>query len=165
MSVTFTPEIIAEIDISGYEVMCYTNDERTIAIVDTYETAKAIAQKHSDSGCLDCSVYGTAIDTRFAMPHHVNMANGNAAFVMSLLGIEFDDGCGAMDADQFLERLAFAGAIGRGDPGTVTIGYKEDGGATMIECGRSVGYVDMRLDQLIEIAEWAKEHNRRVVWS
>ena len=96
-----------------------------------------------------------------------NMSNANARAVFEVLGIdlELDGWCGGEDANAFLGRVLLALAINPSDAGrpqTVTQGER---GATMVDCGRSAGYVDQALHDLLEICHWARERGVEVQWA
>ncbi len=94
----------------------------------------------------------------------VNMANGNAAAVFDLLGLDFDGDGGETTAEDFLGRVLLAQALldvttddEHGRPGHT------DG--NWITCGRRPGYLAGRLTDLHQIATWAIERDAVVVWS
>ena len=161
MSITFAPAMI-DSDILGYAAECWaTGDPVRVVWESTYATASEATAAHK-LVCAECDAYGIYTEAVTEAPE-VNMANSNAAFILSLLGVEFDY-CGSIDAAELAERVAFAGVVGGGDTGTATVAYQTEGGATMVECGRPVGYADERLGQLAEVAAWAVGHGRRVTW-
>jgi len=162
VSVTFEAEIQPG-DVRGWGFTCYENGEQEHVFGDRGDAQNG--SKQHAAGCETCLMYGTYVVPFYATPEGVNMANANAAYIMSLLGIEFGDGCGAMDASEFAARIGFAAVVGGGDQGTVTVSYKSEGGAEWHECGRPVGYADARLAQLTEVVAWAVANGRRVVWS
>lgn len=97
----------------------------------------------------------------------VNMANGNAAYMAGLLGIERDeDGClfGEMDAEDFLGRVVLARGLSVGDPGVPQTETRGERGALFIDCGRHEGYADQRLIDLEEVAHYAVDHAATVAW-
>jgi hypothetical protein len=160
MSVTFRPELVDN-DMRGWGFECYPSG-MTFAY-DTKDEAEEAAFQH---GCTcRCGEYRIFVSPVYQETPEVNMANGNAAFILSLLGFEFEDGFGTSDAAEFAERIKFALVVGGDDKGSETVEYQTEGGARVVFCGRHVGYADERLDQLAEIAEWAIANNRRVVWS
>ena len=164
MSITFTPAM-SDADITGYAGECYADFTRPavqVGFAVTCDAAREAVAFHTLE-CEECAVYGAHVSPVIDMPE-VNMANSNAAFIIELLGIEFDY-CGSIPAAELLERITFGAVVGGGDTGTVTVAYQTDGGATMVDCGRPAGYADMRLEQLREVAEWAVAHGRDVVWS
>jgi hypothetical protein len=163
MSVTFSPAYDPA-DVTAWQAECHADYSKPTIVVTaaTRDAARVEAAAHN-ALCRDCDAYGVLVEAVTECPE-VNMANGNARYVMGLLGIEFGDGSGSMPAAEFAERLGFATVVGGGDAGTVTVEYREAGGARVIECGRPVGYADQRLAQLVEIAEWALAHGREVHW-
>lgn len=94
----------------------------------------------------------------------VNMANGNAAEVFDLLGIDFDGDWGTTTGPDFLGRVLLAIALlhtatadAQGRPDRV-----DD---SIVECGRRPGYLAERLAALHDLAVWACEHHADVTWS
>lgn len=95
----------------------------------------------------------------------VNMGNANAARLCGTLDIALaDDGwCGSMEATNFLSRVLIAQALEPADEGIPT--HEIAGpGATMIDCGRRVGYIQERLGQLADLALWAADNGAEVSW-
>ena len=86
----------------------------------------------------------------------VNMSSSNAFRVCQSLGIDLEDEgwCGGMTAEDFLGRVLVALAI---EPVSAGIPSHEvpGPGARMIDCGRPEGYLQDRLGQLRELADWA----------
>jgi len=164
MSITFTPAL-SDADVKGYFGECYadfTQPPVMIGFSGTYEAAREAVALHTLE-CDECRGYGIIVTPAIDAPE-VNMSNVNAAYIIDLMGIEFDY-CGSIPAAELLERIAFGEVVGGGDEGTVTVAYRAEGGATMVDCGRPAGYADMRLGQLREVAEWAAAHGREVTWS
>lgn len=102
----------------------------------------------------------------FTTPHRggpgLNMASGNAADLLELLGLR-GQWVGEAPAEDILGRCLIAQALlgvatddghGRGD---VTDGR-------IVSCGRPPGYLADRLAELREIATWAHHHHLPVVW-
>jgi len=94
----------------------------------------------------------------------VNMCNRNAAQVCDALGFSLDpDWCGEMEAKDFQGRVLLALAISPADEGMPS--YEHAGpGARMIEGARRPGYLQERLGQLHELAEWAIANDAVVSW-
>lgn len=115
-------------------------------------TAAAITQ----DGILD-------LTSRPGVPE-LNMANGNAAAVFDLLGLEFDGDVGEAPAEDFLGRVVLAQALldVTTDDENGRPGYADGNWTT---CGRRPGYLADRLTQLDQIATWAREHDAVVAWS
>jgi hypothetical protein len=93
----------------------------------------------------------------------VNMSNTNAARVCETLGIDLDDlgWCGSLPAADFLGRVLVALAVCPVDAG---IPAHELSGTSprWIECGRPEGYLQDRLGQLRELADWAVAHDAEI---
>jgi hypothetical protein len=94
----------------------------------------------------------------------VNMANTNAAQVMYLLGyVGEDQTWGEATPEDLLGRILIAQALlpfatddEHGRPDVV------EGNFTW--CGTAPGYLAGRLAELGELAAWAHQHSRAVVW-
>ncbi|WP_052362784.1 hypothetical protein [Gordonia alkanivorans] len=67
---------------------------------------------------------------------------------------------GEATAEDFLGRILLAQALTGRDEGRPV-----DRSGRITDCGRPRGYLDERLCDLIEIAEWARSHQQVVVWS
>ncbi|MFD9047753.1 hypothetical protein, partial [Streptomyces zaomyceticus] len=78
----------------------------------------------------------------------VNMANANAARVLDVLG--FDELCGEVGARDFLGRVLMALALEPEDAGRPS---SVEG--RVVDCGRPVGYVQARLEELRVLGEEA----------
>ncbi|MEW1639334.1 hypothetical protein AB0469_35430 [Streptomyces sp. NPDC093801] len=74
----------------------------------------------------------------------VNMANSNAARVLEVLG--FDELAGDADAEDFLGRVLVALALAPVDAGRPSTAE-----GNFIDCGRTAGYTQRRLDELREL--------------
>lgn len=95
----------------------------------------------------------------------VNMSNSNAATVAASLGIDLDpDWCGDLPAGDFMGRVLLALAISPADEGMPSFEHAGPG-ARMIEGARRAGYLQERLGQLRDLAEWATAHGADVWWS
>ena len=93
----------------------------------------------------------------------VNMSQGNAARVCETLGIDLDEEgwCGSLPAVDFQGRVLVALALSPADEGMPS--YEHPGpGATMIEAARRPGYLQERLGQLRELADWAVAHGAEI---
>lgn len=103
----------------------------------------------------------------------VGLSQGNGEEMLRTLGVapagyvdpmEFPY-AGSMPADEFLGRVLTALALDPGDPGRPSSVERGAGGATLIDCGRAVGYRAEVLNRLHELAEWAREREFPVCWS
>lgn len=135
-------------------------------------------QYPADQGYCDTSspfIKAITEDDELEVPE-VNMSNTNSIKLLELLGLLGEvsegpfgpvpvDACGAEEAEEFLGRVLTAQALSVGDPGRPEEREVLDGGALVIHGGTPEGYADQRLQQLREIAQWAKDHGRMVTWS
>jgi hypothetical protein len=93
----------------------------------------------------------------------VNMANGNAAQILDLLGLDYDGDWGTTTGPDFHGRVLLAIAF----LGTATAdveGLPARAVGRHIECGRRPGYLADRLTALRDLAVWACEHDADVEW-
>jgi hypothetical protein len=94
----------------------------------------------------------------------LNVANGNAAELFELLGLEFDGDYGEATAEDFLGRVLIAQAL-------VGVAFDDENGRPTFSegletwCGRRPGYLAEKLAILHRIATWAVEHKAMVWWS
>lgn len=97
----------------------------------------------------------------------VNMSNSNAAVVCAALGIDLDKlgWCGSMPAEDFLGRVLVALAVNPSDAGRPATVDAAPGRATFVDCGRPEGYVEERLGQLRELADWAVANGAEIAFS
>ncbi|MEV5819353.1 hypothetical protein AB0L22_09270 [Micromonospora haikouensis] len=93
----------------------------------------------------------------------VNMANGNAAQVLDLLGLTFDGDWGTTTGPDFHGRVLLALALLDHATGDVE-GRPEVVDDNWVECGRRPGYLAERLAALHDLAVWAVEHHADVEW-
>ena len=89
----------------------------------------------------------------------INVSSANAVVLCDALGINLaEEGwCGSLPAEDFLGRVLVALAVQPSDEGIPTHEVPT-GGVRWIECGRRPGYIQDRLAQLHELAEWAVAH-------
>lgn len=93
----------------------------------------------------------------------VNMANGNAAQILDLLGLDFDGDWGETRADDFLGRVLIAQAL-------LTVATDDAHGLPAVQernwtdCGRRPGYLAERLTDLHRLATWAVDNQAAVTW-
>lgn len=90
----------------------------------------------------------------------VNVSNTNAAILLDVLGFPADDLCGEVPADEFLHRVITTLVLAPDDVGIPTRQISD----RLIVGGRSAGYIQDRLTQLHDLAQWCIEHNRSVYW-
>lgn len=171
MSVTFTPEIL-DTDTIGFTLECACGDARTSTVHATYEAAvEQIAggtglPRCGDEFCGAETIHVVGIDApEVADRPELNMCNGNAMFVADALGIAPEDvSFGAQDAAVFQGAVLLALALAPADLGMPV--HAEDPTSMRVIAGaRPAGYLQDKLQELHEIAEWALRHDRRVTWA
>lgn len=104
----------------------------------------------------------------------MNLANANAGNVLGALNLvsaergmsrdpfNTDELAGFADAEMVLGAAQLYLALEPEDAGLVSHALNERG--NFIDAGRRPGYLQEKLQQLVEIAIWARDHNRRVEW-
>jgi hypothetical protein len=95
----------------------------------------------------------------------VNMSNSNANDLLDVLGLavgeDFSDYCaGSITAEGFLGRVLLAKGVAPVSPARLP---EKDG--IMVYGGRAEGYVQEKLEQLQEVADWAIANKREIIWS
>lgn len=93
----------------------------------------------------------------------VNMANGNAAEILNLLGLDFDGCWGETSAQDFLGRVLVAQAL-LDTAADDTNGRPAVEDHHWVECGRRPGYLADRLADLHRLATWAVDNQDTVAW-
>ena len=175
MSVTFAPAIDPDAPVVWF-LECadgVRRDERTGSYT---EVAGRIEPHTLTCEDEDCRIYGPSLDIVGDGSPAVNMTNVNARLVLDALGLPFEDGTGALDAEDFWGRVLMALAIAPEDAGmprhqlvagdvAPLFGEVREGGATFIECGRREGYLQDKLRELVEVARWASTVGREVTWA
>jgi hypothetical protein len=167
MSVTFS----IEGNFTGaFTAHCYEGDV-TLGPVEGYDAIVPVIEAHKAT-CEDCAAYGlysqAVLDVDDALD--LNVSNLNARTLLIALGLD-DEGdlCGSATGEDFLGRVLLALATDRDDSGVpyAIVGGAAVGepGATMIDCGRSVGYFADRFGALHALAMEAVRLGRGVVWS
>lgn len=156
MSVTFAPVTCST---DPWAVTCSCADARLDREFGTYEGAVATAET-SAPRCGDeyCAAFPASVVCGIDVPS-VNVSNRNAAHLLELLGLEPGDLTGSSDAESLLGRALVAMGLNPSDPGVPSV---QDG--NLIDSGRVEGYADMRLEQLVELAEWARAQQRPISW-
>jgi hypothetical protein len=104
----------------------------------------------------------------------MNLANANAGNVLGALNLvsaergmsrdPFDTAelAGFADAEQVLGAAQLYLALEPEDAGLEAHALNERG--NFIDAGRRPGYLQEKLERLVEIATWARDHERRVEW-
>jgi hypothetical protein len=160
MSVTFTVHPLPEA--THVEISTWCN-RPTVAVAP--EHAQAVADEHTDS-CAECAAYDGPLLTALYPFDEVNLANGNAGEVLSLLGYDGEDlYIGTADAEDLLGRLLLAEALLAESAARPYREQRQSGQPTMVDLGRPAGYVNQRISQLADLASWAAANRREIVWS
>lgn len=188
MSVTFRP---AEGPIDHYSVECNSCNITHPEQFATYEAASAFTRAVREgtaavAGCRGEEYFCTegaftnACEAVGEVPE-TNLANGNAIDVLDVLGVNFRyeptpeeaendffgiagvELCGTLDAEDFMGRVLTALAI---SPESAEIpSHATMGAPNIIRGHREEGYVQNRLRELHEIAQFAIDHDRQVTWA
>ena len=159
MSVTFQPTNTPAAELYSIRYWCDT-ETTTVPAAD----ARGIAQSHDDS-CGECACYGGVLVDEVHDFVTVNLANGNAARVMRLLGYSGDDVyCGSARVDDFLGRLLVADGLLETSDERRPQTFKRFGGATLVDAGEPAGYLNEKLKLLIDLANWAKTNHSDICW-
>ena len=150
----------------------------------TWERASEVTFAHKVT-CPDevCQQYGPDKDevrlNGVRSDLDVNVSNSHAAYLLDALGLDTDDLCGALPAQDFLGRCLVAEAVAPADPGTPTyVATPQDAsglstlaaaftlaGATVIVGGRPEGYLHDKMVRLIALAEYAQSVGSSVSWA
>lgn len=116
--------------------------------------------------CSDCAVYdGPLVDPVLPF-EQMNLANGNAAELLTLLGFDGDElYAGVCDAGELLGRLLVTDALLEPSPEKLEMVSKEPGRATLVDLGRPEGYLNDKVARLAVLARWALQHDAEVCWA
>jgi hypothetical protein len=167
MSVTFAPEYVAN---QVSVVSCSCGDAVSDVHFPSYDAAYDafyVTGTVATPVCGDdfCAAYTGKIEFAAETPS-VNVSNLNAREILSVLGVtqaedeEYLELCGSMPAEQFAGSVLLGIAVNPTDAGAPVV---DEG--NFVECGREAGYIDARLAELREVAEYALARNLQVVWS
>lgn len=165
MSVTFYTEQL-DSDVRGWALQCACGANRT-GVLSTNRAEVVDQLDHHTPACADewCNGdRGFVIAVVDIEAPEVNISNANARFVLDALGEDTDDLCGGETGDAFLGRVLTALAIAPVDEG-IPAHTAHGASARLVECGRRPGYLHDTLQRLHEVAEWARDHQRKVQWA
>lgn len=95
----------------------------------------------------------------------VNVSNSRAHDLLRALQLQWDCNGGTAEPQDFIARVVCAQAVNVPDPGSDTVVVGGDGHATLVDFGRSPGYLDHQLDRLYDLAAAAARDNDLVVWA
>ncbi|MDN5894442.1 MAG: hypothetical protein L0H93_10495 [Nocardioides sp.] len=179
-------------DIAGWSIKCACLTVATGIIAETSSGTEAMLPTRTpicgDQLCATESGWVTPVLTLESPV--VNLSNTNARFVLDNLGLgAVEELFGGLPAEQFLGRVLTALAVAPTDEGvpahdTDGVLVEEpmealleaivaaptnaapvpDAAARWIECGRRPGYLQDVVERLHEVAQWAIDHGRDVLW-
>lgn len=166
MSTTFA---IDSVPTGAFTAYCFEQD-LTLGPVEGHDAILSLIVAHKET-CEECAHYGlyseAVMDVTSGLD--VNLANGNARLVLTILGLDSEDLCGATTAEDFLGRVLLAMAEDRDDTGVrpAVVSGREVGtsGPTMVDCGIRPGYFADRFGALHALATEALRLGREVVWA
>jgi len=171
MTVTFS---IESLPTGAFFIACYdegTGSDVEIARADSHEAILVERAAHM-LVCEECAHYGCFTQSVRDVSDEldVNLANTNAAMILSALGLyeDSDEGglVGTVDADVFLGAIMLAMASDRDDTGVAPANlYEGQPGATMIDCGLRPGYYAETFGNLHTLATEAVRLGRSVTFS
>lgn len=151
MSITFMP--------AGNNEYCVAN-----GLVTTVEYQCQCVGYPNNGVCYDCSGTGVVKFNRY--PFEINLANGNARSVQEMFKMP-GDYCGSCNPQVILDGIEFVKSIrmaGHDPLVSETEVSGDDGGITVIVCGRTPDRVDRYLEAFYEIAMEAARRKVDVVW-
>lgn len=173
MSITFAP---APGTVTGWKVGClcptvvapvFGDRNDAVAFLAAWQAAPVALEGCDDESCL---AYGLYVDAVEADPRpEVNVSNVNGGALLRALGLYADDAsfedvcCGAVSGQDFLGRVLVALAVAPADAGMPA--HASATHSNFIDCGRSEGYLQDRLETLREIAEFAVSRSTEVTWA
>lgn len=177
MSVTFAPVTTGT---GQWEARCYCVDsadeqpmdkfasyEDAVQWLDSYKAAPYALPGCKDDFCLGVGPALYEVQAQKNAPK-VNVSNRNAADLLDVLGIRSkerdwkSDLCGTLSADAFDGHILTALAVAPVSAERPTIESQK--GPHMIDCGRPEGYIQTRLEELRDVAAFAREHGLAVSW-
>ena len=163
MSVTFEVEAVPT---GEFRFRCY-EDLDSPAYFGPFssrdEAASAISV-HKDS-CAECSFCPpfAEVVTDVDDISDVHVSNTNARMILSIAGLDDENLCGSMEADEFLGYIMVSLAEERDHSPVAPMAFPGQG-PTIIDCGLPAGYTEQRLGELADLAVHAKNRGRRIVW-
>jgi hypothetical protein len=161
MSVTFYPEMNSQV---AHVLACSCRAWKSTEIYANRSDAYQASLTGIKSSCIDpyCGEYLYAEPE--AYEPEVQLSNINAEELLDYLQIsvggDFEDRCtGSLSAEDMLERVSWALDIAPVSSGLATMRVDN-----IVYCGRPSDYIQTKLAQVGEVAQWAKANSRDVVW-
>lgn len=165
MSVTFGLTY-SETTTNQWEVSCSCGSAAHESVFSTRDDAvfAAFVDNSANPSCGDefCAAFPLTITLQDSSEfYEVNVSNLNARAILEVLGfVNDDDLVGTVSADDFLGRVLVAMMLNPADAG---VPVTTDG--SVINCGRTEGYMDGILMQLQTLAQYAANENHSISWS
>lgn len=157
MSITFRPNL-PYVDFKSHNVVCY-QCESLFGVFDSYWTAgEAAMESYHCESCNDPEASAMLEFNEQAFPE-MNVSNTNARRIIEALGMEFDY-CGSIGAEGLMVIALIKLALDKKNKPVASV---QEG--NMITCGTPEGYLESRFESLIEIAQYAINHDVEVIWS
>lgn len=153
MSMSFSATKLVEIIIEGGEKAPYLEP-----VFSSEETSEYLrATKDCDEPLVDNPAYRPEFD--------INLANGNANFVLSQLGYKIEDSFFKAPIDEFIERLdaVMGNSGGSMSPAIPSSKYRAGGGATIIHCGLQDGYLERTFARIAVMVREGKARGATMV--
>ena len=157
----------------GFAVSCYaygnSNDWHGPASSTPEEAQAAHAVDHAGNPDCDGAINGTATISVYDTDGDpsVNVSNTNAVHLLELLGLRDDEGplmCGSVPASDMRGRILLARALAPVDAGVPATVTHNDGGPTVYDGGRPVGYASKRFDDLDRVVDFAIDCGADISW-
>jgi len=145
-----------------HSLRCVCGEYESISF-DNYQAAREVfGGLPQEELCAECGFVSAEPTVR---EPEAQMSNANAVDILDALEIlaneDFSDRCvGSMKAAEMLERVLIAEAVAPEYSGLTTMQIEN-----VIYCGRPADYIQRKLAQLREVAEWAIENGRDVTWA
>ena len=98
-----------------------------------------------------------------AQPEHGQRERREGAVRAGCSSEEVYCGGTAFEPEDFRDRVVVALALADTDPGRPASTTSSPGGGTFVECGVPAGYLQDRLSELLEVADFAVAHGRQVI--
>jgi hypothetical protein len=165
MSVTFSP---ADWHMRPHSVTCICGKTTPMRFPDYTSAIHHSARFVPACGDADCDPYGAAVE---GVAPECQLANGNAAELLEMLGIltedkDFADACvGALPAEDMLGRVLTVIALMPEDDGRPAVDISHPSfGPRIIQGGRPAGYFDHKFADLRTVCEDARSRGVSVIW-
>lgn len=168
MSVSFYADLTPVV---GYRIECFCGAKLSEIYKNYNDAAAKIDLVELDCDCGDNFGYHANAVHEGVNSDEINVSNSNSVSILEVLGLMTQDDefcdvcCGSMNAEDFLGRVLMALAVAPESAERVSEQTMFASGGMYVQCGRPAGYVQSKLLRLKEVAEFAIQHDREVIWS